>query len=150
MLLIECDQYFTVRAAYCCAISKSVVEGLRCQADGVNDQGKLARRNRLADLVFNLAEDHLGGLNPGSRLRTHMEPDLPRVDGRKEIPAHERQEHECSRHSRDRQDERAFPVRQYRSKRARVTFLNPQIPPIERVVDALGHSALRSRICFEN
>ena len=57
----------------------------------------------LANLVLHLAEDHLCVVfdapvpGPGADVQF----DLPRVDGGKEVPAHERQQKESSRHESD-------------------------------------------------
>jgi hypothetical protein len=72
------------------AVREGEIIEARRQADVVDDQIALARRNDVADLVLDGFEDLLGLLDAGAGRSADMKLDLPAVDDRKEVAPDER------------------------------------------------------------
>src|ERR1700739_928322 len=81
-----------------------VVHALR-DADIVDDEFAIALRDNLADLVFDLLEDALGGFDARGGGGTDVKPDLSAVDIGKEVAAHQWQ-HDAAQHEHYNGDDR--------------------------------------------
>ena len=55
----------------------------------VDDGVDFIRRDRLADLAFQVGEDHFGLLDARAGRRPRVQPHLARIDRREEIPSDE-------------------------------------------------------------
>ena len=89
-MLVQRNQHLSIGAADGCSVTKRIVEGFRRKTDVIHDQVGLLRGNGLANLILHPAEDHLGGLDAGSRSGPDVQFNLSRIDRGKEISAYER------------------------------------------------------------
>jgi hypothetical protein len=75
-----------------------------------------------------------------------MEPDLSRIDSRKEISAYKWEQYKRRRHDGNRGKQRGLAVMQNRAQCAGVTILDPRVSLIEAVIDAPEDRAFRSSV----
>jgi hypothetical protein len=153
MLLVKSHHDFTVSAADGRSIAKGVFKDLRTETDAVDDQVELIGRDGPSYLVLHLTEKPLGRFNSCFRQRAQMQSNLAGNDSRKEIPAHEWQEHERRRHDGNSGNQREFPMMQNRPQRMGVTVLDTGIslkrslmrPRIDRLMSSLLVGRTRHR-----
>ena len=83
------------------AVGEGEIVGPRRQADVVDDQLSVVLGDELADLVLDLLEQPLGGLDARPGRRAHMELDAAAVDHRKEVAADQGEQHGAACHHQD-------------------------------------------------
>ena len=89
MILGQRDENVAVILPDHSAVAKGQIEPAGRHSNIVDNRVQFARGDHGADLLFNFSEDQLRFLDARSSRRLRVQTNLPRVDGREKIAAHQ-------------------------------------------------------------
>jgi len=132
--LFERYQNFAIGRADRDTVAERQVDRVR-HADVVDDHADLVGGDDLADIVLDALEVLLGLFDPRPRRRPHVEPQLPGIDGREEVPADERVQGQRGEREGEEHDDHSPLVLERPVERALVSAIQFDEAGLERVPD---------------